>query len=365
MRSFFAISLALVAGCGDNLGGPETLPADQAPENGNEAADPVQRVRPEVCGVRSWDVVYDAKDTDLRAVGTPTGAAVFMVPKAGGILRGFLVDGRGLVVGNQDGQKIRGDANFTGLSATRVDDRYVVGLVTGNQISVNAIRDDLGDYRELTVVPGAFVGDSTVMHSRNTRITATGGSTGMVMSTFDSNWAPMGSEVVARSVPVSMTSASYGNDAMIGWSTDNECHVQRIASGVESMQPYPCHNSRLALDYASRGGWMVYEVGERLMIAKIAVDGHNQIANEQQLARFGSSPRIAFDGQRFWASYVDFHGDLVVGFIDENGTLDSTSISGTRPLAGAYDLAMIGGSPWVYAIDENGVGATHLCTMAY
>jgi hypothetical protein len=365
MRSFFAISLALVAGCGDNLSGPEGLPDEQAPENGNEAADPTARIKPEICGVRTWDeVVYEAKDTELRAVGTESGAAVFMVPRSGGMLRGFVVDGRGLISGDPKGLKIRNEGIYTSLSAGRVDGRFVVGLVAGDHTSVNVIREDLGDYRELAVVDGAFIGDATMMHSRNTKVTTTGGSSGMLMSTFDANWAPMGTRVVARSVPISMTSAAYGTDAMIGWSTPTECHVQRVASGIESMQPYPCSNNRIAVDYASRGGWMVYESGPSVMIGQIRADGHNQIANELPLVQHGSSPRIAFDGARFWVSYIDERGDVVVGFLDNHGAFDSRVMDGTRPMAGAYDLAVIGGSPWIYAIDGNGVGATKLCAVA-
>jgi hypothetical protein len=362
MRSFFAISLALVVGCGDNLSGPEPLPGDQVPGSGVEDSTQAARYVPEVCGVRSWPTaIIDAKDMDLRAVASAEGATILGVPKSGGILRGFQLDGRGLIIGDQAGIKVRTDGVYTGLSAGRIDGRLVVGLVKGSQVSVTAIRDDLGDYRELAVVDGAFVGDSTVMHSRNTKITMTGGPAGMVMSTFDNGWAPMGSEVVARSVPTSMTSAAYGNDGMIGWSTETECHVQRVASGIHSMQPYPCKNGRIAADYDARGGYMVYEAGEHLMLAKIVADGHNQIASEQQIAQFAHSPRIAFDGQRYWVSYLDFHGDLVVGFLDDTDNLVSTAIEGTQPERDAYDLAVVAGVTWVYAADTNGVGATKMC----
>ncbi len=138
---------------------------------------------------------------------------------------------------------------------------------------------------------------------------------------------------------------------------------RRVVAGIKSRQPYPCRNNRIAVDYASRGGWMVYESGGSVMIGQIAVNGHNQIANERPLV-LGSSPRIVFDGQRYWISYLDERGDVVVGFLDENGALDGTAIEGTRPMAAAYDLAVIGGTPWAYAIDANGVGATRLCAVS-
>ncbi len=365
MRSFFAISLALVAGCGDNLSGPQGLPDEAAPEDGVQAGDPTFRVSPEICGARSWDqIAVDAKDSELRAVGTDRGVDVFMVARGGSMLRGFQLDGHGLVIGDPQGQKIRSDALFTGLSAARVDDRLVVGLVSGTQTTLNVIRDDLGDYRELAVVDSTLIGDSTMMHSLHARVAATGGASGMLMTMFDANWTAMETRSVARSVPVSMTSAPYGGDAIVAWSTTNECHLQRVASGVESMRPYPCLDSRLAVDYASGGGWMVYEAGEGLMLGRISVGNHNQIANQIELVRNGRAPRIAFDGQRYWVSYLDARNDVVVGFLDDNGALDWTWIDGTQPADGAYDLAVIAGVPWVYAMDGRGVSATRLCAVA-
>src|SRR5687768_5458709 len=106
MRSFVAISLALITGCGDNLAGDPTDPAE---ENGDltgavEDDGIIPRLIPEVCASRAWPEVYfDAKDSDLAVVPMTHGAAVLAVPKLGGDLRGFLVDGRGLVMGDPTG----------------------------------------------------------------------------------------------------------------------------------------------------------------------------------------------------------------------------------------------------------------------
>lgn len=365
MRSFLAISMALAAGCGDNLSGPADPIEDGADQGGAVDTNTTARVLPAVCATRSWDsVAYDAKDSVVRAVPTVTGATLFMVPKSGGMLRGFEVDGRGNVIGDPTGRKIRSDMMFTDVSATRHDERYIVGLVGNGQVSINAVRDDLADYRELAVTSGSLVGDQTIVKARNTRIATTGGAGGMMATHFDSVWASMGSEAFAPSVPVSMTTAAYGNDAMIGWSTETTCHLQRVAAGIESTQPYACKNGRLAVDFADRGGWMVYERGESVMIARIEADGHNQIANENLLARFGSSPRIAFDGTHYWVSYINFHGDVVVGMVDSTGALDSTAIDGTQPMHDSYDLAVAAGTAWVFALDHNGLGATRICKIA-
>jgi hypothetical protein len=363
MRSFFAVSLALITGCGDNLSGD---PADPQDENGDltgavEDDGIIPRLIPEVCASRSWPEAYvEAKDSDLAVVPMTHGAAVLAVPRSGGDLRGFLVDGRGLIMGDPAGMKIIG-GKFTGVSATVTDSRLIVGLVDGSNVAVNVLRDDLGDYRALATVAGSYVGDATVMHARGERITATGGATGMVLSTFDSQWASVGSELLARSVPTGMTTTAYGNDAMVAWTTAGECHLQRVASNIHSEQTFPCTNGRLAVDYGSRSGQLVYQDGGDILLSNIVVSSHNEIANQLMLAPGGKDPRITFDGTRYWVSYTNIHNDVVVGYLDDKNNLVSTAIEGMRPMADAYELAFVNGAIWVYALDETGFNASRMC----
>lgn len=362
MRSFIAISLALITGCGDNVAGP----SDPATENGDltsgvEDDGIIPRLIPEVCALRSWSHAYvEAKDSDLAVVPMTHGAAVFAVPKTGGDLRGFLVDGRGLIMSDPLGTKIIG-GSFTGVSATVIDGRLIVGLVDGSNVAVNVVRDDLGDFRALASVAGSYVGDATVMHARGERITATGGATGMVLSTFDSQWASVGSEQLARSVPTGMTTTAYGNDAMVAWTTATDCHLQRVAANVHSEQAFPCSNARLAVDYGSRSGQLVYQDGEDILLSNILASSHNEIANQLFLAPGGKAPRIVFDGTRYWISYTNIHNDIVVGYLDDNNNLVSMAIEGMRPMQDAYELAVVNGALWVYAIDETGFNASKVC----
>ncbi|MBA3457674.1 MAG: hypothetical protein H0T42_31620 [Deltaproteobacteria bacterium] len=362
MRSFFAISLALITGCGDNL----AEPSDPATENGDLTAGVeddgiIPRLIPGVCASRAWpEALVEAKDSDVAVVPMTHGAAVFAVPKSGGDLRGFLVDGRGLIMGDPTGTKIIG-GNFTGVSATVTDGRVIVGLVDGSNVAVNVVRDDLGDFRALASVAGSYVGDSTIMHARGERITATGGATGMVLSTFDSQWASVGSELLARSVPTGMTTTAYGNDAMVAWTTATGCHLQRVASGIHSEQSFPCTNARVAADYGSRAGQLVYQDGGDILLSNIEVSSHNEIANQLMLAPGGTAPRIVFDGARYWVSYTNIHNDIVVGYLDDKNNLVSTAIEGMRPMQDAYELAFVNGAIWVYGIDETGFNASKLC----
>jgi hypothetical protein len=366
MRSIFWISLALAAGCGDNMGESTDFPESGDQTVGVQDDGLAPRLIPEICAARAWPEAFaDSKDMDLAVVPMTQGAAVLSVSKQGGPLYGFLVDSRGLIMGNPAGTKIRTDGVYTGVSAAVVDSRLVVGLVEGTNISVNVIRDDLGDYRELADVTCSFVGDATVMHSRGERVTTTGGNTGMVLSTFDSAWSPMSSEVIARSVPTSMTSVAYGNDAMLAWSTASTCHLGRVAAGVYSEQNFACSNGRLAVDYASRAGFLVYERGGAIMISDIRASAHNEIANENLLVPSGTSPRIAFDGHRYWVSYLNSRGDVIIGYLDEDNSLNSMAIEFNRPASDAYDLAFVNGAIEVYAYDgDTGYNAHRICLVA-
>ena len=69
-----------------------------------------------------------------------------------------------------------------------------------------------------------------------------------------------------------------------------------------------------------------------------------------------------YDGQRYWVSYINTHGDITLGYIESDGSLMSMALEGVHPMAGAYDLAVIEGSVWVYAFDgDNTYSANKMC----
>ncbi len=367
MRSIFAISLAVMAGgCGDNLGDA----VDDVGDNDLSEVDGVlddglvAKLVPQVCATREWsNVFYDAKDADLAVVPMPLGAAVLSVPKVGGNLRGFLIDGRGLVMGSPLGTKILSGA-FTSVSATRIDDRLVVGVSDGDAVTIDLVRDDLGATYELASEPGSVIGNEPVLHARGDRVTTLGGSGGLVATTFDGNWDAVSSEVIARSVPTYMSSTSYGGDAMIAWSTESDCNIQRVAAGLHSQISHACEGAQLAMSYEDGAGLMVYEGGESIWASRILIGSHNEFASEHVLTPNGEDPRVVFDGERFWVSYVSAHGSIVAGYIDEDGALTATSVGGVRPINGSYELAIINNSVWIVAIDAtDGFSAARMCLV--
>ncbi|MGE0549525.1 MAG: hypothetical protein AB7O24_19840 [Kofleriaceae bacterium] len=364
MRPLFPIVFVLMTGCGD-----DTLVDTDDPADFDPVVDPIDvvdiptgRLFPYVCAVRSWpDVVPPAKDADLAVVPMNEGAAVLAISRQGGPLFGFRVDGRGLIMGDATGAKVRMDADFTAVTGTFIDSRLVVGLVRDGKVAVTVLRDDLLDFREVGVIDSSFVGEIPMMHVRGERIAMTGGATGMVKSGFNRSWAPTTSEQVADSVPTEMAGAVYGDDAMIAWSNDDGCHLQRVASKIESSRSIRCSNPRLAVNYARRNGVMAFEDGENVWVSDILVSSHNEISNQMHLQDAARAPRVAFDGARFWVSYLNSHGDVTVGILDSHHELMALAIDGTKPGDKGYELAVIGGAVWVFSIDDSGYQAHRLC----
>jgi hypothetical protein len=184
----------------------------------------------------------------------------------------------------------------------------------------------------------------------------------VVATSLDAEWTARGSEVVSTSAPTSMTSAAYGStNALIAWSTADQCHIRSVSATDSVVLPHACQNARLAVDFALRGGWMVYERGESIRLARVAANDPRVMTNDRELAPIGKAPRIAYDGATFWVSYIGAHGDVVVGLVDSAGNVEAAAATGTAPAADAYDLTIGQASAAIYAADASGLGATWFC----
>lgn len=364
MRSFLAISLMVTGACGDNLGaGDDTGDHDTSGGAGiDNSGAVINKLIPEVCAAHTWPSVFaQDKNLDLRAVPTQEGAAIFSLARGGGPLYGFVVDSRGLIMGDAAGTKVV-DGNFTSMSATQIDGRLVVATLDGTKIFVNMLRDDLGETHLLDTMAGNMLGDTLIMKSRGNYIAAAGGAAGIITSSFDANWTATGTQIVENSPPISMSSSSYGNDAMVAWSTPGDCHLARVGANTHNTRPFACKNNRVAANFEEKSGQMVFEEGSGIRRSDILVGAHNDIANNNQLVSVGKSPRVVHDGRRYWMSYINTHGDITLGYLEDDGSLASMAIEGIRPMDGAYDLAVIDGSVWVYAFDgDNRYSANKMC----
>ncbi len=354
----------LVAGCGDNLVLDDTeegRPVEDEPS----FEEPASRLAPDVCAVRSWpSVAFDGRDVDLAVAPTATGAAIFTTARSGGPLRGFTIDGSGQLTGKETGTIVRDDQAFTAVSAGAVDGRLVTAAVGEQGAAIDLVREDLGAFQNLTTSPGTVVGDLPIATSRLGRVATIGDEAGLTAISFDDSWTTSGTRLLSKAQPLSMTATRYLTDTMASWSTDTTCHLQRMAAGVTSQRNFACIGARIAASGPDREGYLVYEDGDRVMISQLRVGGESEIANQRELVPNARSPRIVYDGARYWVSYIDVHDDVIVGYLEADGSLASMALNGTQPQSEAYELAIVNNGLWVFAVDGGGVGAQRICLRA-
>jgi hypothetical protein len=360
MRPFLPIVL-LCAACGDNLLVDEEQGAP-VNEPGFENVEPF--FAPDVCSVRSWpSVTFGDRDVDVTVVPTPTGAAIFSVDRVGGPLRGFAIDGRGELETKEQGNIIRDDLTFTSVSAAFIDERLITAAVSAEgSVSIDMIRPDLGAHYNLSTARGTMVADVPMANVRDQRLSAIADTEGVTGIRFDTMWQTTGTQTLTAKAPRTITATRYREDTMVAWSTDSTCHLTRVGAEVMSSRNFPCLNGRIAVNPLERAGYMIYEEGaDKLMISQIRIGGESEIANSQLFLENARSPKIVFDGSRYWVSYINARQDVVVGYLNTDGTLVSMALEGTQPMGEAYELAVINGGVWVFAVDGAGAGAQRLC----
>lgn len=316
-----------------------------------------------VCDEKTWDIVPDTKHLDVAVVQTATGASVFGVPKDGGAVRGFRVDQRGDAF-DRDMVAIREDRNYTSVSASVAADRLVVASVVGDKVAIDIVRDDLGAVHGLGDVSGSLVTDVPVVTSRDEQIALVGGSFGVFANGFTGGlWESTGEVEVSKAAITSLTATSYLDDAIFAWSTDTkECFVQRYASRDTANLKFGCEGARISMNDADGSGMLVFEEAGLIYRTDIYLGAQSNLANKVRIADMASSPRVVFDGEHHWISYINARGEVVVGFVDERGNLVSRSLAGTTPSEpDAYELAVFGNGVWVVDVDTDGFGAQRMC----
>jgi hypothetical protein len=152
-----------------------------------------------------------------------------------------------------------------------------------------------------------------------------------------------------------------GSSTVAAWATKTECFMMTMFTaqpGPMDKLPEACTSPQLAIDSATQIGHLVFEGNDGIHILETS---HVRFVDASKLLRAGgTSPRVLFDGQRFWVSYLDASGQIVVGYLD-GSHLNSTTVVGPNPGARGYDLAMIAGQVWVVAFDGSGYSASRLC----
>jgi hypothetical protein len=319
-----------------------------------------------VCDIKKWDVQPDAKDLDLHVVATANGGTVVAVPKDGGVVRGFRVDHRGDMF-DADMQKLREDRNYTGAKVSVAGDRLVVASTTNDTTVLDIYSDDLVQRHELGEFAGSMVTNQPMLTSRANHIALTGGADGLVANPFAQlSWEPAAPVAVTEEAVTSIAAAPFITDTILAWSTaSNECHVRRFSAAGESSRPFACNQVRIAMNESTLKGQMVYVESGEVFRSDIIIGAPNMIATKVKIGE-GSSPRVAFDGTRFWVSFLDAHGTAIIGFVDtknrdEKDRFVSRALEGMLPAPDAYDLSVFSGGPWIVNTHSTAFGAVRMC----
>jgi hypothetical protein len=365
MGRLLAAVLLLSAACGDNLSGD---PGQKQPGLGDPAGTPVpaQRWVPEVCGAREFTTLAATDPaTDLALAPTPLGTAVLTVPRAGGTVTGFAFDDRMNIMTDPAGTKIPIAGSFTEVSASQIGGRLVSAERGTGFVRVNLLSDDLTNPQEIAKLPAGYVGKPAMLNAQRDRVVPIADATGLTIHQFDSSWNWIASKQVGMSKPsIGLATTPLGESAMVAWSTNYDCHIRVLtgfASGGGSTMLEPCASPRLAANPFNDSAVLVYEGADGVHYGQIS---HGAMNPKTQLVMPDTTnPRVVFDGQYYWVSFIDVRGDVVAGFINENGDVVTTAIAGTQP-NGSYELALVNGHPWVFSVEDGGYSAHRLCIQA-
>jgi hypothetical protein len=345
------VLLALLAACGRLDFGD--VPVD-VPDGGTN-----DRVAPEVCWVTGWSTVtFSDLAVDLSVATTPNGVSVVWVPTAGGDLSGINLDRNWRLSANpgvvQSGTWLRS-------SVTWFDGTLVTAELESGAVKIFSSQPDLGGSSEIGCPIATAVSKQPLLHASSDTVLLTGWDLGLVVTPYDAALSSQPSMMSVASDPVTaLTATELGSKALAVWSTASTCFVEQVmdmATGIGSSNAVPCSSPRVAA--SSDMVALTFEGPSGIYLSTGAPDTIGS-ATARLLAPGGTSPRVTFDGTRFWISYLDGNGHVVAGYLSSTGELLTTSIT-TSPTHDAYEMLIVNGSPWVFAVDAGGLAATMLC----
>jgi hypothetical protein len=365
MRSTHWVVLVLaVSGCG-RLGFGEGS-ADDADEGGGNlmtgVVDESARA-PAICERIANIATASEADVDLALATTPTGITAVWSAIAGGPMFGVDVSATraaGTAVQIRAG-------TFTATSAAYLDGRLVTAGVSGTRTLIHDVPQPLAAAAEIANIDGMFVGKTTLAHSGGDRVVATSCSSGLTMSAFDFQWnGSEGTLSVSTNATQNIDMAPMGSTAFAVWSTATSCHYEIVTSkstgSTRQTMSRPCLDARVASNGSDVA--IVFEDGTR---AGLVIDDTATVSvNNAVFADGARSPRVVWDGARYWVSYLDDTDRIVVGFIDDDGALVRAALAEPLPADKAYELGMFDGAVWLFEVASSSrtLSASRLCQPA-
>lgn len=358
MGRFSCLVVVLASACAvdPSVGVPDGTDGTGLPA-GADTIGVATRLVPSVCSVSEWPAKVTDTKMDISVAGRLDGAAITTMPITGGTATGFVVNDRMRIVHDQTLA-----TGFDKVSVSYAANRFAQTAIAGDKLSLSLMTDDLSDSQLVTTVAGNVVAKPAIYATDGGLVMPVGGLDGLTLYRLADSFEPIDSRLVVASNPVvSLTAARSGAATLAAWSTKDQCYMMQLAgleSGPMTSKRMPCDNPRLALDSQTHNGIMVADSpeGVRLTITQGAVMYGAELIHENTYA-----PRALFDGKHFWVSWINDRGDIIVGVLDENHKITSMMVSGPKPFAQSYELAMVEGAPWVFALDADGYTGHRMC----
>jgi hypothetical protein len=365
----FWFFLMVLAACGDNLGGLEQVTPGEGRVHAGVQTIQAPAYVPAVCGAAQWSTIGGGDAMlDLAMVSNGHGTtSIVTAPVAGGAMTGFAVDDRMTMIGDPSQTKLPLDGTFTAVTASIVGGRVMTASLDSGATRIHLFGEDLQSPQELGKLDGTVLAKPAFLVANHQRVIATGGTQGVSLTAVGANYT-LGATILAAptSEVASLATAQAGDAIMATWTTtDKHCYVADLAAfagGAVSHVDDECGRPRIAIELASATTNVVFERDGGIRLMHVS---HLHGGEASTLLRPNArAPRIAFDGQRFWVSFIDVRGDIVVGFLDADQHLVSMGLVGPAPADDAYELSLVDGRIWVVSTDAaNGFMAHQMCAV--
>jgi len=345
--------MLLLAACGDDLRGPAPIDIDPRNPTTTTESPAARRWVPELCDLQTWPEMA-SKDMAMSVITTSNGQSIFGVDRVSGALVGYAIDKQGKMTSS--GMKVA-SGGFTALAATEVAGHAVVATVTGGATLLSLVSDDFTRVDQVAKLDGSLV--APIADANGLHLALTAGPSGVNVAGFDASWHLKGVATLAPDA-IGLAVTSTGADALVAWSTNTGCVVEelgfvRTATGLSA-----CRSPRLAAGIGDRAE-LAYEGPGGVWVGDLYMSGNNAIASTRKVG-VGSSPRIVFDGERYWMAYLNARGNVNVGFLSPDfNTLVSFALDDVSPATDAFDLKMVDGRPVVFSASATGYAAHGLC----
>jgi hypothetical protein len=364
MGRFLSLAVLLpLAACGDNMvtdpGGPDDL-GKPITDGVNGQSTP--RLVPQVCGVASWTTSATTGVMDVAVAGRPEGATIVAVPRRGGVASGFVLDTRMRMLAGET--KLAIDVPLSEIAVSYLGTRIATTGVSDGSVFLHLLDDDLTNPQLIMKTPATTVPKPAFYSDvADDILMPIGTEQGLVFQRFADSGEPIDQKLMVPSKPVrSIGVTQMGVGTLTAWATDTECYMMSAptyAPGQTAYQRAACPNPSLAFNNLTGDGLMLFESPQGVR----AMYTHGlQFGGDATLVRPDTTaPRALFDGKNFWVSFLDARGDVIVGILDDNRNLVTMSLGGPHPYDSAYQLVMVEGMPWVFALDDAGYTGHRLC----